>query len=1143
MKRTRKALLSSIISLVLCFSMLLGTTWAWFTDEVTSGGNIIQSGTLKAAMFWSDTGAEGTFQDASQGAIFNYEHWEPGFTQIKYVKVENTGNLAFRYMLNIIPSTLPVAGEANLADVIDVYFAMNPQGAITRENVSTTMQRAGTLSQLMATAGGAVNGVLLPTSGSAKYDDILAKEANAQTGTTTYCVALKMQEAAGNEYQNKTVNGSFAVQLLASQYTYESDSFGNDYDGNSEWPYVSSKYSVTQTITDKIDPATGNLTESILIGTTSDAQYATIPAEVKLDSGADKLTFTITSVETPAAAVETTSRDEILRSVDIHVEGIAEDNTVPMTFVLKELFPKGLNENNVKLYHVEGEETNEMDLVGAPANHNEFSYDPLTGDAVITIATFSEIAAYADTNAPWDGKTFDYSWYNADAAELTIANANQFVAFRNIVDGVKIDGVYTIDDFKDQKIILGADINLNGHNFDPIGWGYDNTAWNAGSADGKVFKGHFDGDNHTIYGLYQDGWDLESATGTDYTYTNCGGGLFAAALDATFENLTIDGADIRFECVEIGVLVGLAQGNCTFENINILGSKIANYQRPAGGVVGEVSPKVEKGAAVTSTHTFNNVYVDSNTVVGSMWGDFDAPVGGVIGAYWDDAGETSVNMNKVTVAARLDVYNDVTSTYQWYAYRRAGMLIGNSDRADGHDATATYLTCSNVTVYYGEWADYHYCEFNKANPNWPWVRVEPGENCDGYSNPRWGRPIDSTTGQPVTDSVHEHGEGEGHLQSIPFHQLYGGGQGVYGAESHPGVSEGIYTVTYMDRGKILRVDNVKDNNVAYTAPNIKTVIPNAADGTEPSYWVDANGVKFTGFAAGRTANAIVYPKWPNEYTIRCLDTYGEVAYYNFVTDDNTTDAEYEAIAADINSILADIQNEVDKDKKVIVIKWKDSSNKILDTVKKDTIKNAKADLILTAVPELVEGSITLEPVYDSTTGQLVWYKVTNVVADDSNINVVIPEYVGTVPVSVISAGAAGGFDNLHCVTIPVTVTEIGKAAFSDKSATGSGETITIYYEGSYDDWKKIDLKDGWANGLGGGTRVFFLNGGDTVDTTQGYLERKASGFIFYSYSWQEKTTFTSALKAEYTGKCDCKTCKASNLDRPDAIYWKDVTVS
>ena len=84
MHSTKKALTASILFLAICFSMLVGTTFAWFTDSVTSSGNIIQSGTLDIAMYWADgtkavPGTDG-WTDASTGAIFNHDNWEPGYT-------------------------------------------------------------------------------------------------------------------------------------------------------------------------------------------------------------------------------------------------------------------------------------------------------------------------------------------------------------------------------------------------------------------------------------------------------------------------------------------------------------------------------------------------------------------------------------------------------------------------------------------------------------------------------------------------------------------------------------------------------------------------------------------------------------------------------------------------------------------------------------------------------------------------------------------------------------------------------------------------------------------------------------------------------------------------------------------------------
>ena len=107
-KLTKRALISSAVALILCFSMLLGTTYAWFTDSVTSANNIIKSGNLDVEMYWADgtkavpAADSANWTDASTGAIFNYDKWEPGYTVVRHIKIANEGSLALKYQLNIV---------------------------------------------------------------------------------------------------------------------------------------------------------------------------------------------------------------------------------------------------------------------------------------------------------------------------------------------------------------------------------------------------------------------------------------------------------------------------------------------------------------------------------------------------------------------------------------------------------------------------------------------------------------------------------------------------------------------------------------------------------------------------------------------------------------------------------------------------------------------------------------------------------------------------------------------------------------------------------------------------------------------------------------------------------------------------------
>jgi len=219
-----KKVLHSLLALILCISMFMGTTYAWFTDSVTSGNNIIKSGNLDLEVYWSESLEDDSWknaEDSSEGPIFNYDKCEPGYTSVHYIKFVNNGSLAFRYLLNIIPD-----GEMGiLADVIDVYYIDKATQEVTSLD---DMKSAGTLSEVILRRSNN-NGVLLPAGETKEGYD---------SGETIVAIALKMQEDAGNEYQNKSIGKSFSIQVLATQFAYESDAFGNDYDTDAEMPVI-----------------------------------------------------------------------------------------------------------------------------------------------------------------------------------------------------------------------------------------------------------------------------------------------------------------------------------------------------------------------------------------------------------------------------------------------------------------------------------------------------------------------------------------------------------------------------------------------------------------------------------------------------------------------------------------------------------------------------------------------------------------------------------------------------------------------------------------------------------------------------------------------------------------------------------------
>ena len=266
-KHTKRALLSSALSLLLCITMLIGTTWAWFTDSVTSAGNIIKSGTLDVEMSWAD-GKENpdsaTWKDASTGAIFDYDLWEPGYVDVKHVKIANVGTLAFKYQI-AIKANGELETNANghtLADAIDVYYLENA-AQVTDRTELVEGAKLGTLAQFLENnanpATNTATGKLYPKDN---------KDGNPDNHTVT--IALKMREDAGNEYQNMSIGTDFSVQLLATQWTYEEDTFNDQYDAladetpdNEGWSYENVSTKVVENAANPFEITSGIATVSV----------------------------------------------------------------------------------------------------------------------------------------------------------------------------------------------------------------------------------------------------------------------------------------------------------------------------------------------------------------------------------------------------------------------------------------------------------------------------------------------------------------------------------------------------------------------------------------------------------------------------------------------------------------------------------------------------------------------------------------------------------------------------------------------------------------------------------------------------------------------------------------------------------------
>lgn len=218
-KSTKRALLLSALSLLMCVSMLIGSTFAWFTDSVTSAGNKIQAGTLKIDLELLEKNEDGstkwTSLKDSKAPIFNYDKWEPGYTDVKILKVENEGTLALKWVAKFVSAN----DLTELANVIDVYVKPSADefGYATDRTDLSTWTKKGTVAEFVNTISETTYG-------------------NLEAGKAAYLgIALKMQESADNKYQGMDLGGAFDIMILATQYTSESDSFNNQYDANAKY--------------------------------------------------------------------------------------------------------------------------------------------------------------------------------------------------------------------------------------------------------------------------------------------------------------------------------------------------------------------------------------------------------------------------------------------------------------------------------------------------------------------------------------------------------------------------------------------------------------------------------------------------------------------------------------------------------------------------------------------------------------------------------------------------------------------------------------------------------------------------------------------------------------------------------------------
>ena len=261
-KTTKRALVSSVIALVLCFAMLLGTTYAWFTDSVTSTGNKIVAGNLDIDLYmWTSATEKIEITNEAapifgEGAIAQNNNastlWEPGKTQVAYLSLVNAGSLDLKYRVAI---EVKEVSTNNLLDVMT--YAITPDATY------------GTVGAWDSAAAKSLNDVTLTNMTTVANDVTLL---NGQEHF--FALSIHMDELAGNEYMDQSV--TFDIKVLAGQLASEADSFGSSYDSLAVYPMSGSAAPI---------PAGGTAAEVLLYD--NDSKYKVgsivIPSEAVAD--------------------------------------------------------------------------------------------------------------------------------------------------------------------------------------------------------------------------------------------------------------------------------------------------------------------------------------------------------------------------------------------------------------------------------------------------------------------------------------------------------------------------------------------------------------------------------------------------------------------------------------------------------------------------------------------------------------------------------------------------------------------------------------------------------------------------------------------------------------------------------------------
>ena len=506
-KSTKRALLGSVMAMVLCLAMLVGATFAWFTDTASTGVNKIQAGKLDVVLEMKDAAgqwvsAEGKTLDFVKAAAGEQVLWEPGCTyKLPELRVVNNGNLALKYKVAITG----INGSAKLNEAIEWTIGDVAMGA---------------------------------------EQHLAAGESNAFT------IKGHMKESAGNDYMDLTISG-ISITVYATQDTVESDSFGKDYDAGAEYPVVA-----VANVNTNGDTVLKDKEEDHTI-------QVTVPAGA-LDEGVQSLKLEVVKSATPAgvqvASTESSQSYEVTMK-DQNGNAVSTNGTL-MTVEMN----VGKNRTALKLYHDGEKMTNDNGTLTDAADH--YVYDAATGYVTMKVSHFSPFTAVFARDY-WTDHAADGYATPVDTANkvVTVSSAEELALFaKEVTDDGKNYSGYTLNLANDvdlgeylwkpingYKRLSGIVVNGNGHTIRNMKV--------RGCTNSSLYGAGFIGDINdavTVKDIAFDGADVFFVNYAKPQFAgNVGGVVLGYTYGTTlFENVSVTNSSI-WGFGKIGILLGM----------------------------------------------------------------------------------------------------------------------------------------------------------------------------------------------------------------------------------------------------------------------------------------------------------------------------------------------------------------------------------------------------------------------------------------------------------------------------------------------------------------------------------------------------------------------------------------------------------